>query len=230
MSSSPQINQVFSSFSECVSEERLERYRRNGDDDLETLTRYVWNTCLCESLYPALQMLEIGFRNSLHNAAQASFADPKWYKSHGLLTPSAQEILLKAENALTDRQKPLDAPRVVAELGFGFWTNLLNRNYEQALWPRLLKPTFPGMPARIRTRHNLFGRFDAIRKLRNRISHHEPILDRAASDNEHTMILETIGWIDPVMQKVVRTHDRFAKIHSGTHYNQIRVLLRELLT
>ncbi|MGB9181940.1 MAG: hypothetical protein WCB68_22105 [Pyrinomonadaceae bacterium] len=207
----------------------MEAYRREGDDDLETLTRYVWNICLCEALYPVFQILEVGLRNSIHNAATASFGDPKWYKTPGLLAPSAENMLAEAESELTGQQKPSDPGRVIAELNFGFWTNLLNKRYETYLWPRLLKTTFPYMPAPIRTRRNIFNRFDPIRKLRNRIFHHEPILNRNL-EKAHGDILDAMGWINPVMQQIVQSVDRFPQIYIQDYYNQLKVTLDQMGT
>lgn len=46
-------------------------------------------------------------------------------------------------------------------------------------------------------RSDIATRLEGIRKLRNRIAHHEPILHYKL-DSEYCKILETIGWICPV--------------------------------
>lgn len=224
MSTTPKVNPLFSPFSRCVSAGRIERYRRPGDDDLETLTRYAWNICLCEALYPVLQILEVGFRNSIHDAATDSFGTARWYKTPGLLHPSAENMITEAESELTSQGKPLEPGRVVAELNFGFWTNLLNRRYEQNLWPRLIRTTFPYLPARIRTRHTVYTRFDKIRWLRNRIFHHESIL-HVDLQKMHTEILDAMGWVNPAMKKMAQVVDRFSEIHTNDHYNKLKAAL-----
>jgi hypothetical protein len=61
----------------------------------------------------------------------------------------------------------------------GFWTALFNAPYERALWNPpmlgLLDDTFPFVPRRSRSRRRLFQHLDTIRRLRNRMFHHEPI-------------------------------------------------------
>lgn len=239
MATPPKENTLFAPFSRCVSIERLEAYRRDGDDDLETLTRYLWNIALCEAFYPILQILEIGLRNSIHNAASAYFGDPKWYKAAGLLAPNAENMLTEAERELEGQQKSLDPGRIIAELNFGFWTNLLNRRYEQgpnlsteqnrlALWPRLLKTAFPTAPAPIRTRHTIAQRFELIRKLRNRVFHYEPILNRNLQ-NAHDGILDAMGWISPALPQMARVVDRFPMVYHR-RYEKLKASLDQMGT
>lgn len=226
MTVTPKIGPFFASFSRSVSSGRIEAYRRDGDNDLETLTRYAWNICLCEAFYPVLQILEVGFRNSIHDAATNFFGTPRWYKQSALLQPSAVNMVTQAEEEVMSQGKPLDPGRVVAELNFGFWTNLLNRKYEQNLWPRLLKTTFPYLPAPVRTRDFAYKRFERIRKVRNRIFHHEPIL-KFDLPKFHAEVLDAMSWINPAMQKMAQVVDRFAEVFTAEHYNKLKTALDE---
>ncbi|WP_177420368.1 Abi family protein [endosymbiont of Lamellibrachia barhami] len=76
---------------------------------------------------------------------------------------------------LSRQHKVLNPGRIIAELNFGFWSSMLDKCYEQVLWPQLIKTAFPYMPRKIRTRKVLSQQFHKIRQLRNRIFHHEPI-------------------------------------------------------
>lgn len=104
-------------------------------------------------------------------------------------------MVASAKQKLAEVGKPLEADRIVAELNFGFWSNLLNRPYEQqqVLWPTLLRAVFPYAPARFRNRPALSRRFNEIRQLRNRIFHHEPIWDTPNLLQSHANIIEAIG-------------------------------------
>ena len=85
------------------------------------------------------------------------------------------DALEKARTKLRRERKRPDVGRIIAELNFGFWTSLLDRRYEQVLWPAMIKQVFPHMPRRQRTRVNLVERFNEVRQLRHRIFHHESI-------------------------------------------------------
>ncbi len=116
---------------------------------------------------------------------------------------------------------------MVAELTFGFWITLLDRRYERVLWPRLLRSAFPHMPAAIRQRQTLSKRFDDIRKLRNRVFHHEPILNRPNLIQEHAAIIDAIGWISPAMKEMTKAIDRFPAVHTKAHFEQIKAIVGE---
>ena len=200
-----------------VSAERLLRYRRPADTDaLDALARYAWNMALAEALYPALQCIEIALRNSLHTAVAAAGGQPQWLTT----TPSAlvnREAIKVAEavQALARQTKPITAGRLIAELNFGFWTSLLDRRYEPALWPALLKASFPHMPRRRRTRQELSKRFIEIRHLRNRVFHHEPIWHWRDLPQQHVNLSEALAWINPALATAVGAIDRFSTIYGS---------------
>ena len=75
-------SQYFSEFQRAVSESRLKPYLNHSLnwDAAQALGTYLWNLALCESLYPALQGIEVTLRNSIHDAASAEFGDEFWFK------------------------------------------------------------------------------------------------------------------------------------------------------
>ena len=100
-----------------------------------------------------------------------------------------------------------------AELNFGFLTSLLDRRYEQVLWPAIIREAFPYMPRRYRTRINLLRRFNEVRRLRNRVFHHEPIWYWPLPD-KHQRLLEAIHWIEPTMGELIAAVDRFPHVYT----------------
>jgi hypothetical protein len=216
---------LFQQFTRVCSSDRIEAYRNAGEDDLEALTRYVWNTSLCESLYPSLQNLEIGLRNSINVAIGKSYGNARWFKDSRILIDSTeQQRVADAEAELVRQGKSITTGRIVAELHFGFWTSLLSHKYHTVLWlrPGLMKDAFPCMSKYFRKRSNLAGRFSQIRKLRNRLFHHEPIWNRPTLSDDHTDILEALGWIDPCLQKITSVVDRFPTVHTPAYYSELK--------
>ena len=55
---------------------------------------------------------------------------------------------------------------------------------------------------------------DRIRRLRNRVFHHEPIWHLPDLPKQHELILETIGWISPAMLAATRLLDRFDSVYT----------------
>jgi hypothetical protein len=207
----------FQQLSETLSIDRLSSYYRSATDpELDVLERYLWNTALCEALYPVLQGFEVGFRNAIHNAASQHFGTQFWFQVNtGILRPSEQAKVTDAMNSLAARKKPVTAGRVVAELSLGFRTALLDRRYERILWPRLIRQAFPGVPRRLRTRGSLLPRVESARRLRNRVFHHEPVWHWRNLQQQHLDLLELIGWISPKLSSTLGLVDRFSTVFSN---------------
>ena len=200
---------------EAISEPRIKPYRQqpNGSDSLACGT-YAWNIAMCESLYPALNCLEVVLRNSIQQAAATAFGNEFWFDC--LTLNKSKDAVCRARKELQDKsaQKPMSAGDLVAGLNFGFWVGLFDRRYEQQLWPKLLDPVFPHIPRRLRRRKFLSIQLHQIRWLRNRIFHHEPIWNRDNLSKQHGQILDTIGWVNRDMRNLVEMLDRFPQIHA----------------
>lgn len=84
---------------------------------------------------------------------------------------------------------------MVATLSFGFWDSMLAGRYNPLLWSRHLATSFPDLPRGV-DRDALKRRSSAVLNLRNRISHHEPLirLDLRQQDDD---ILDMVAWICP---------------------------------
>lgn len=207
---------------QALSAERFAEYRKTAIDDTEAVGRYLWNTRLCESLYPTIQFLEVALRNSLHSSISTKYGAgpfkdiPCWLDNDPpILEPDELKSVARAKRTLVEQGKPLQIGRVVAELNFGFWTSLLDLRYERftnIFWPQLLQPTFPFMPRRIRTRKIVSSRFNNIRHLRNRVSHHEPIWHWKDLPDQHAQLVEALSWISSDLVVLARRIDRFNEV------------------
>lgn len=203
----------------ALSPERLGAYSLARDhDSTDALARYLWNGALCIAVHPALHALEVTLRNNLFRASEAAVdttgrivgtfrcwldAKPSFLFQH------EQESVDEAISRISPNPRFHSPGRLVAKLGFGFWTALCRAPYDHSrpdgprLWPRILPDVFPHMPKRIRTREDASTRMDSIREFRNRIAHHEPIWDRDLL-NRYEDVVEAISWMYPNMAKAVR--------------------------
>ena len=130
-------------------------------------------------------------------------------------------MLRKAKEILTKEGKPLDAGRVVAELSFGFWTGLTGPKYD-VLWRNHLVKIFPRRPVQ---RAHVQTRLNSIRKLRNRVAHHEPILSRPLQ-RDINQIFDIISWMSPVTARWVRRY--FSASVSVSGEQRSRMVLRSM--
>ena len=221
----------FNRLRRAISEQRIIPYRQEPVNvETRAFAAYAWNIALCESLYPALNGLEIVLRNSIHDAATAEFRNDQWFnqlrlsKSRDAIHRAHQEL-----NRIRSQGGLITAGELVAQLNFGFWIGLFDSRYEQQLWPSLLRPVFPHMPRRLRQRSELARRLHRIRLIRNRVFHHEPLWNRQDLADQHTQIIEMIGWINPDMSRFVHMLDRFPDVHSRdlhTYSNEIESIFQ----
>lgn len=197
-----------------VSSARLRRYLAYAKGDAaQALRLYMWNTALSEALYGPLQGLEITLRNKVHRCLSEAFGSC-WYDASSLgLRHAQQEHIARAKQALGFQRKPLEPDRVVAELSFGFWVGLFGPKYETHLWRPHLRKLFVNSPAPF-LRKQVHVALDEIRMLRNRVAHHEPILQRRLPE-EHRLIVDSIGWLCTTTAAWVVHHSRFDTIHAS---------------
>jgi hypothetical protein len=193
-----------------LSAERLGPYYRHcGGDRKQAVRCYEWNVGVSESLWGVLQGLEIALRNAIHRELTFSFGQAEWYDCARLQPFHAQQIG-EAKRRIVRSGKQLTAGRVVAEMSLGFWVSLLGPAYAQVFWDKHLHQAFRQRIGR-KTVH---ARLNGIRKLRNRVAHHESIVARNLKD-DFALIVETIHWICPTTARWVKCtssfHERFGQ-------------------
>ena len=134
---------LLSNFAVAISSDRFRSYYPAGSQsEYEAFGNYAWNISLCESLYPALNGIEIALRNGIHGAATARFGTELWFD--GQLKAQEEDRLKKLRHEL--HRSGIEAPVAgdyVAGLNLGFWVDLFKGRYEQVLWPWLLGEVFP---------------------------------------------------------------------------------------
>ena len=222
---------IFDELKVIFSQERLDGYLSHAkcnNSKTEALIAYSWNIELSQALYPALQILEIALRNSLHDAITESFQNEHWFEMSFLHEREKSQVN-QAKDSLRKDQKEISSGRIVAELSFGFWTSLFDVRYEhvQVLWPKLLKPTFIFLSKGQRTRQYLSRELNRIRLLRNRIFHYEPIWHWRDLADQHHSIIHLTKSLSPFASKYLNTFDQFQDIYLHGR-KQINEKLRKL--
>jgi hypothetical protein len=191
------------------------------------IVTYLWNVALAEALFPALQAVEIGLRNSISAGLTARYGTEEWYDQPQLLGVAQQRAVARAKGDVLAAKGALSAGRVIAELHFWFWTSLLSQPYHHPLWApqqfALIDAVFPHVRQSQRNRRKLHQRFNAVRGLRNRVFHFEPLWNRSDLRQDHLEMLDALGWISPAMEATVRLIDRFnaVRTHGRAHAEQL---------
>ncbi|MCX6378998.1 MAG: Abi family protein [Armatimonadetes bacterium] len=206
-------DEIFSEIQQSISVYRLKPYRRKQENKKDALALYLWNMALCEALYPVLQCIEVALRNTIHDALSKARSQ-KWYDEAGFLLPVELERVASAKAELDRNRKPHDHCRVVAELTFGFWASLFAAPYEKSFFILVAPLAFARVPRKNRNRAFLSARIQEIRKIRNRVFHHEPIWNDDLM-REYLDMMELLKWLSPAKERLLEGKCRFVEIHDG---------------
>ena len=227
------LSNFYSEITVALSALQLEQSQVSqlSGNELEQLCIYAWNIALSQSLYPVLHMLEITLRNNLHQAISIDTGCENWYVSDLILkgTHERQMVEVVLQKMYKQNKKVLPE-QVITKLNFGFWASLLDVRYEynQLLWPRLLRTVFPYAPRAMRCRKRLSKLISDIRRLRNYVFHHEPIWNWGDLREQHNNILDLIDWLSPKALAYLELFNQFNEIYAqgiGQYHTKIRRLL-----
>ena len=193
-------------YSSTYSAERLKSFIYSENDTIEDVAeRYGNNVIISQALYPALCTLEIILRNAIDTVLK-SYISKTWIedeiKNNTLLEEIDYRMLINAYD-ITKKEcrlssKPFTIGKVIANLNFGFWTNLCVKKYSPRIWNRMecFKGVFVNYPNNKPEIAIISKKLYTIRKFRNRIFHYEPIFKKPQKTLElYNNMLEIISYL-----------------------------------
>lgn len=193
-----------------LTKPRLSKYlRASKNNSQQALRLYVLNTSVSAAFLADLHYVEVALRNKFDRELSALYG-PEWFKDPGflgLVDPYTQVLFGKARKAArknmpkgTPKGAPIPPGKVVAEVTFGIWAGLTDRQLEHSLWvPCLHKAFAPRKPPK---RSTFNSQLEKLRQLRNRVAHHEPIfhLDLLGT---HKLLREVAALLCPMTASVM---------------------------
>jgi hypothetical protein len=189
--------------STVISQPRLSRYlATTGGDPRRALALYRWNAQISAALMFPLQMCEVSTRNGIVGAIERVYGS-NWHVSAAFERSLPNPVRhgpgpsgFSPQRELQQARKGMQtAGKVVAEIKPAFWVAMLTARHDGRLWTPWLKAEFSDFtePAPEKCRNMLHKEFEEVRKLRNRVAHHEPVFSRdLAADYER--LKRIVGW------------------------------------
>lgn len=191
---------TIASLKASLSELRFATYlaKASGDEGF-AFALYLYNARLAKSFLFPLSVAEVSLRNAVDGVLLQRYG-AEWHLDasfrDNVLTPESVGALDKA----IERARSNVRGKVIAELTFDFWSNLFRSEYGD-LWRTKANVAFPGL-AHGEGRHEIQLLVKEINRFRNRVAHHEPILDMNVPDL-HSKIIKlvelrcqvTAGWM-----------------------------------
>ena len=186
-----------------LSKERLDKYLQFTNNDIRKAVKlYELNIEISESLYLPLNYFEVFLRNHCNNKLVKEI-DSNWFNANILLGNNKEKgqwainKIKEAKSKIIKHKKEKkilnyipNSNDIISNLELSFWSNLFCANYEFTIWIPYLKHIFVGFQ-----RKNLFKIIDAIRELRNRIFHYEPIIFNQNLEEQYNNIVAIICFI-----------------------------------
>ncbi|NRH42250.1 Abi family protein [Pseudomonas sp. MS15a(2019)] len=189
-----------------LSSERFGAYlTRSGHRPEYAIQLYLYNARIAKSLLFPLHILEVILRNGIDEALSTKFSYD-WHLDQSFidtLTHESNISLAKARHRFKYRVP--SKSELIAELSLDFWSNLFRSDYDRTIWQTSIHILFP---QRTFTRAAFKPEIMEINKLRNRIAHHEPILDINTSVI-HTKVLNIIAARSQDSSDWVKAHSTF---------------------
>ena len=171
---------------ELFSNNRLKSYKFNSSDDNNiALKRYLYNIEISKALYPLLSILEISLRNRINKAIE-NIIKQNWLideiEQQCILLDNEHKKLLDAKKKLINKgHKQISKDDLIAELSLGFWIHLCTKRYKTALWHKqsFFRTVFADYPnfSEFDKLSKIFPILQLMLKLRNRIFHHEIVIN-----------------------------------------------------
>ncbi len=163
-----------------------------GDDDPSALALYAWNARVSGELLAPLHFCEVVIRNAVSDALEAQYGH-QWPWSQGFerSLPDPQVGYSPRKDLLSARRNKNATGSVIPELAFVFWQKMFTSRYDARLWQSYLLQVLPNLNqarAIASLRQDIYDDLDQIRRLRNRIAHHEPIFTRHLEDDFNRII------------------------------------------
>jgi hypothetical protein len=183
-----------------LSKPRYDRFlEAAGGDHEHAMALYEWHAELTVASFAMIHCFEVLLRNAIDTTLgrgqpQGPIKDT-WLLDFEILQPDGIKQVIVAIERL-EKGKIVTRGRIVAGMAFGFWAGLFGRRYEE-LWRHRLRAAFPHAAL---TRKDLSKRMRGIQRFRNRVAHHDSLLDQTVEVSIEDM-LAIAGWIDPTAQE-----------------------------
>ena len=224
-------NDFFKSLERSISSSRISTYKSNGHTEIETIADYVLNAKISQNFYFLLQNLEVSLRNAIYESFKKNYPNSDFfylfennsfnrYKSKKEKHSRECWKMLCGVKYKLKHMQTLSDGKIIAELNFGFWTELLisRDNKYTDMWRRIFLDVFPNYKIKSsidKDKISIALKIDDIRNFRNRIFHYEPIYNQSDLIKKHIDIFDILTWLNEDMKILNELFDEFKNIEEN---------------
>ncbi|OOR90853.1 hypothetical protein B0181_04485 [Moraxella caviae] len=203
---------------QTLSAARFSTYAKAATDDNHALSLYQWNIEISKAIFGVLGCCEIALRNTISAALQAQYGSQwAWHTGFERSLPSPKHGYKPREALIEARKNTNDINNVIAKLNFAFWQHMLTARHDDRIWSAQFYAVFCGIntPANLaKDRSDLFKNTEHLRRLRNRIAHHEPIFNQNLA-HSHQVAINTLQACSPALADWVQNWQNITFLLNG---------------
>jgi len=183
--------QIVQAVTSALSPQRVKTYEDAvvavGDVGPAALTLYNWNAQVSGAFLAPLHICEVVIRNTVSEALTALYgARWPWSPTFERSLPSPPHDYNPRTDLQRVRTRQLTTGKVIPELKFVFWQKMFTSRFDVRIWDVHLRSVMPGLdPTKTvaTLRDEIYNDLEQVRRLRNRIAHHEPIFRRGLRED-----------------------------------------------
>ena len=223
----------FQNIEKSISQSRLSTYKNYSSrtNDKEVIINYVLNAKISENFYFLLQNLEVALRNAIYDSFKLHYPTSDFfflfetdsrnrYKERKEKHSRECWKMLCGVRYKLKHMQTLSDGKIIAELNFGFWTELLisRDNKYTDMWRRIFLDVFPNYKIKSsidKDKISIALKIDDIRNFRNRIFHYEPIYNQSDLIKKHVDIFDILTWLNEDMKILNELFDEFKNIEEN---------------
>jgi hypothetical protein len=180
-------------------------------NEQQALALYAWNAQVSAAFLVPLHICEVVVRNAVAEVIESLYG-PRWPWSAGFerSLPDPEVGYSPRANLQAARRSSQTTGKVIPELSFVFWQKMFTSRYDMRLWIPNLASAFPNISPKqtaSKWRQSFYDDLEQVRRLRNRIAHHETIFTRnLAGDYQRIVCLvalrcaTTASWLEANQQ------------------------------
>lgn len=173
----------------ALSKERLHTFDCAVADNAgcTPLELYIWNARVSAAFLVPLHICEVVTRNAVSDALTHIHGHRwPWIQGFEDSLPSPASGYDPRRELRRAAARSIATDTLIPTMSFVFWQKMFTHRFDARLWSRCRQQVYPGVDPGVplhRFRADMHSDLEQIRRLRNRIAHHEPIFGRALGED-----------------------------------------------
>lgn len=195
----PQPSIDLTNVAEALSETRLKTFQDYYGQPYcinSAMSLYGWNGQISSAFMLPLHICEVIVRNAVHQVLTKVYGERwPWSQAFERSLP-ANGRYSPRRDLISARQRQTTTGKVIPELKFVFWQKMFTSRHKQRLWDNEILNIFPNGTGQLtpdQLLSEIYNSLESIRLIRNRIAHHEHLINRNLS-NDYSKIVRLISY------------------------------------